>query len=204
MGAIIYDHGNIRKALEAADAVEGKKEAELIVAARDCKPAEAARLLADGANTDAHPIGYDPPLILAARGGCKTVVKLLISSGADVKVKGQNERTALMYAAERGYKDTVDDFINNDACDTVEAVDQQRGYTATMFANTNNHPEILQLLRSRCNVLIPTDNVYVMQHGLRYHVGGCSVVTGAVARETTLEEAFREQLLPCHFCLKRQ
>lgn len=81
MGAIINDHGNIRKALEAADAVEGKKEAELIVAARECKPAEVARLLADGANPNAHPIGYDPPLILATRGGCKAVVKLLIAVG---------------------------------------------------------------------------------------------------------------------------
>ena len=164
----------------------------------------ARRLLEDGANPNAHPIGYDPPLILAIRRGHSNVAKLLIDNGANVNLKGQDERTALMYAAERGDTEIVNELVSNGGCDTVEAVDQQHGYTATMFAHAKKRPKIVTLLTKKCNALAPHDDVYVTQHGSHYHKARCFYVEGSAAKKRALEPALGERLLPCNFCLRQQ
>lgn len=109
-----------------------------------------------------------------------------------------------MYAAERGDTEIVNELVSNGACDTVEAVDQQHGYTATMFAHAKKHPKIVTLLTEQCNALAPHDDVYVTQHGSHYHKARCFYVEGAAAKKGALEAAIGERLLPCNFCLKRQ
>jgi len=114
---------------------------------------EAARLLiALGANPNAQgcTLGYSP-LIWGAQesrypGACESIkmVRLLISSGADVNLRGGGGWTALMSASFEGQFDVVKELIKSGA--DVYAKDY-KGKTAEEYARDEGFNEVARYLK---------------------------------------------------------
>ena len=89
-------------------------------------------------------------MIMAAGGGQKEIVELLLESNADVNLKENDGSTALMVAALFGYKEIVELLLQNNAIVNAKKTD---GSTALIFAAREGHKEIVEiLLQENANV----------------------------------------------------
>ena len=82
-------------------------------------------------------------LMLAAHGGHKEIVKLLIDNKANPNIKNNGGETALMHAAVKGRTEVVKLLIDNGADINIKGRD---GVTALMLAATWERMEIVKLL----------------------------------------------------------
>ena len=71
------------------------------------------------------------------------LVRLLIQSGADISIKGEQQRTALMDAAERGHTSIVQYLLDEGAPVNTQDVD---GITSLMLASEFGHSEVVRVL----------------------------------------------------------
>ena len=85
----------------------------------------------------------DSDLLKMAREGADSLVKLLLSAGADVNARDENGQTPLMLAAAEGHNETVAALL--DAGADVQAKDND-GKTASLLAGEKGHAEIVQIL----------------------------------------------------------
>ena len=87
-------------------------------------------------------------LAIAARMGDLARVKTLLEKGADINAQDNSGRTALHYAAERGFKEIVEVLLAKGANVNVGAFGSENK-TAADFAMHSNHSEIVELLFSK-------------------------------------------------------
>ncbi len=86
----------------------------------------------------------DSNLLLAASEGETNKIESLLAFGADVNVKDESGKTALMMAVEGGYFRTVKILIDNDIQINVRDND---GWTALSIAEYSGHTKIIELLK---------------------------------------------------------
>ena len=87
----------------------------------------------------------DKELLKACCNGNLKKVKQLLEEGADVNVKDEKGRTALMFASWYSHKEVVKQLLEKGA--DVDAEDIY-GKTALMYASEKGHKEIVELLKS--------------------------------------------------------
>ena len=106
---------------------------------------EAASLLLDkDASPNRSAADGRPPLMLAARGGFDTIVKLLLDKGAKINGRyAKDGSTALMWAANNGHQRIVELLIDRGANAALTAND---GWTAGAAARMAGHEEIANRL----------------------------------------------------------
>ncbi len=115
-------------------------------------------LLKAGANSKLTHADGETPLMAAARTGRVDAVRLLLARGADVNgVDGNQEQTALMWAAAEGHTEVVSALLEAGAKPNVKAkltaIAQRShadhptgGFTALMWASRNGHDETVRTL----------------------------------------------------------
>jgi len=84
------------------------------------------------------------PLILAAIKGDTETVKYLTGKGADLDLKGYDERTALMWAVDAEFIDIVKHLLENGACTDLR---DDEGKSAFDIAYENENYELEKLLK---------------------------------------------------------
>jgi len=87
---------------------------------------------------------FNLPLILAAIGGCKEIVELLISRGAGVNAVDDEGKTSLHWACVKGHRDVVEFLIAQGA--QIEIKSKKFGYTPLHMAAISSQIDIAQLL----------------------------------------------------------
>lgn len=80
----------------------------------------------------------------AAANGHVEIVKLLIDAGADVNLRDNEWHTPLMLAAIYGCNHTIQTLLQNGADPSMKT---RSGSTAATYAELNNHPIALALLK---------------------------------------------------------
>lgn len=86
----------------------------------------------------------DSNLLLAASEGDTDKVESLLAFGADVDIKDDSGKTALMMAVEGGYIRTVKILLDKDI--QINARDND-GWTALSIAEYRGHTKIIELLK---------------------------------------------------------
>lgn len=147
---------------------------DLFLAATEGRIVTVETILDKGAEVNAKNSKGRTALMLAALNSHKDTVEILLNKGADVNIKNNEGMTALMYAAKKGlspvptvqtlldkmmkkgnlpalkptvsneYKDIVVILLNKGA--DVNAKNNN-GWTALMFAEFENHTEIVNILK---------------------------------------------------------
>ncbi len=123
-----------------------EKPVTLSEAVRAGKVQATRKLLEGGANPSGHEAGYEryAPLHLACRvGHHTTIVRLLLSHGADVNARNRDGWTPLHYACRHGQTDIV--CLLLDAGAEVNAK-ENNGSTPLSLACLNGHFELTRLL----------------------------------------------------------
>ncbi|MDH3671668.1 MAG: ankyrin repeat domain-containing protein [Gammaproteobacteria bacterium] len=115
----------------------------LIEAVKFGKTAEVQELLSLGADADVMDPYKRSVLLLAARRGYVSIVKLLVGRYANVNAENHLQKTALMGAALNGYLEIVEILLRENA--DVNAKNWL-GETAIGWATINGHPKIVALL----------------------------------------------------------
>jgi ankyrin repeat protein len=107
---------------------------------------EVTELLSDGADVNGVVPGDGTPLLVAARGGHRTLVGLLLDRGADVNAAVPGDGNALIMAASRGHLDIVTMLLNSGALiDEVVPGDEN----ALIGASGSGHLDVVRLLVGR-------------------------------------------------------
>lgn len=109
-------------------------------------------------------------LILAARNGDFSKLKITLKNGADINYHDEGGgKTALCYAAELGTDGVIEYLLDHGADIEVKVVDQ---WTPLIFAAWEGHKECLEMLYRRganINYVCPSDGKtalhYAVQHG---------------------------------------
>ncbi|XP_068599911.1 KN motif and ankyrin repeat domain-containing protein 1 [Brachionichthys hirsutus] len=91
-------------------------------------------------------------LMLAVSHGRVAMVKLLLSSGADVNAQDREGSTALMCASEHGHTHIVRLLLETDRCDL--RLTDKNGQTAESVAEGASHQDIVDLLRAQPKIQI--------------------------------------------------
>lgn len=95
-------------------------------------------------------------LIDAAKNGNIVKVKELISRGADVNAKTNQNATALIYASLNGHTETVKELIAKGADLNAKT---NEGFTAIMYASQNGHTDVVkELIEKGADVNAKTNN----------------------------------------------
>jgi ankyrin repeat protein len=102
------------------------------------------RLLQLNANPNGYPVGRYPPIVFGCN--CPTIIRSLVSYGADVNRPNVDGQTALMGAAGAGRLDSVELLLELGA--KAEPKDKA-GHDALSFATIYKHSNIAELLRKR-------------------------------------------------------
>ncbi|KAF3000396.1 hypothetical protein E8E14_000454 [Neopestalotiopsis sp. 37M] len=84
------------------------------------------------------------PLMMAARDGHCTIVKLLLSKNAKPNAKDKKNQTPLMYAAKHGFTDVVEVLLKHNA--DVSAETARTNMTSLWLAASGGHQDVIQLL----------------------------------------------------------
>lgn len=100
-------------------------------------------LIENGADVNAIVDNYTP-LMEAAHRGCVDVVKLLVSSGADVNLKNAFGYTALMVAAGSGNREIVKVILDSGADIDIK---NRRGETAGIIAYSNGRHDVVKIIK---------------------------------------------------------
>ncbi len=117
---------------------------QLFMAISDGDHTRVQELIKKGANIELRDNQGATPLILAARLGNNTIVKILLKNKADINaVDSYFKDTALNWACYNGHKNVVETLIANKADIHIRDRD---GYTALMDAVSNGHIHIVELL----------------------------------------------------------
>lgn len=96
------------------------------------------------------------PLMIAVMYNSKTIVKLLIESGADINAQSQKDGlTALMIASGNGFKEIVELLIS---CGADTGIRAKNGWTALLHALSRNYDDIAELLKEKEKIEIPELN----------------------------------------------
>jgi len=114
---IAIENGNLnelQRLLNIDSTVINKKyrgDTAIMKASRQCNGSKVvAFLLKNGANIndkDVRDTIDQTPLIVAAQGGCKDIVKMLLQAGADIHHRNDQGETALISAAQEGHNEVV-------------------------------------------------------------------------------------------------
>jgi ankyrin repeat protein len=102
LAALAGDQGWVEQFLKRGARIELPGWSPLHYAATGPNPAVVALLLARGASIDAASPNGTTPLMMAARYGSEESAKLLISRGADLKVRNQRGLSAVDFARDGG------------------------------------------------------------------------------------------------------
>ena len=116
----------------------------LIIAAREGKDEAVRDLLHRGADLEARSNKGKTALHYAAANGHAEVIKILLQQGADVDARDRDGHTPLMLAANYGCNECVANLLDFNA--DIQAKTMS-GNNALVYAETNCHPDTLELLR---------------------------------------------------------
>lgn len=101
-------------------------------------------LLEKGADVNLNDVNGRTALMFAASGPFAETVSLLLEQGADInRADFEEHYTALMYAASEGQTDVVRVLLEHHADPLLKDTD---GDMAIIFAQNNNHAEVVKLL----------------------------------------------------------
>lgn len=144
--AIPRQEAVVKMLLEAgADAnAEDHYSGPALIVAINRQEAAVKMLLEAGANPNAKDSGGNPALIVAIYRQ-EATVKLLLEAGADANALegGEENRTALMCASERGVQTVVESLLGAGADPNARS---NSGFSALMYASIGGHEAILKLL----------------------------------------------------------
>ncbi|RSM07682.1 hypothetical protein CDV31_008462 [Fusarium ambrosium] len=116
----------------------------LLAAIANGHEAVARHLIEAGALVNIEDANFETPLIMAAKDGRISLVKLVLDAGADIDAKGwYYGMTALSLAAAKGHTDVVELLLQNNA--TTDFVDET-GRKALAWAIEEGHDDIVALL----------------------------------------------------------
>ena len=101
--------------------------------------------LAEKENADAMSIQHFTPLMLAAREGHLSIIKLLLDRGANPNLAHPNGRTALHLASSAGHEEIVQSLLFGGAFINVIS---KRGDSPAIEAAHFNHFGVINILRS--------------------------------------------------------
>lgn len=162
---------------------QGDGSTALHWAAYNSQPEMARLLLAAGADVGAKSrLGGLTPLMMAAKAGDGTIVKLLVEARSDVTTPNGNGTTPLMFAAASGSADAVRLLLDRGA--DANAVDTTNGQTALMFAAAQGRLEATQVLLARkADPNVATKVSTIVSMGERYK----QKTAGKGTREITSE-----------------
>ncbi|KAH8671225.1 hypothetical protein BX600DRAFT_486984 [Xylariales sp. PMI_506] len=107
------------------------------------------RLLKKGAKVDSKDGNNLTPLFWAMSYGHNNIVKLLMKNGAqhDLEIRDRHGYTPLLKAAVDGNEEIMQQLLDGGA--QVNAVVQDSGWMALMYASRDGHEAVVQLLRVR-------------------------------------------------------
>jgi ankyrin repeat protein len=108
--------------------------------------ARVEKLLAHGADVNAHDGDGDTALHGAAQTGNVEIMKRLLEKGADPNVKNKEGGTPLMWAAVYGHQDAAQLLLNRGADASLKDND---GVTAAEWAARNKRDNVVSLLRGK-------------------------------------------------------
>ena len=121
-----------------------KGDTSIMKASRQCSDPNIIQLLIEkGANINDKEIRDtidQTPLIVAAQGGCKEIVEILLQAGANIEHRNDQGETALISAAQEGHKEIVQILLEVGANVNQENAD---GETALELAIKLRHKKDL-------------------------------------------------------------
>ena len=121
-----------------------KGDTSIMKASRQCSDPNIIQLLIEkGANINDKEIRDtidQTPLIVAAQGGCKEIVEILLQAGANIEHRNDQGETALISAAQEGHKEIVQILLDAGANVNQENAD---GETALELAIKLRHKKDL-------------------------------------------------------------
>ncbi len=131
-------------AMQNVNVVNKNGHTPLMDAAKEGDVEAVKDLLHRGADVDAKSSKGKTALHYAAANGKVEAVNLLIASGADLNARDRDWHTPLMLAAIYGCNHTVQALVNNGADVNAKTL---AGTTAMIYAENNDHPLALALLK---------------------------------------------------------
>lgn len=142
--------------IESLDRVDNEGKSALVHALTNRITFAAEMLLKKGCEfTQFCPFSSTYPLILAIQCEQHSCVSWMLRHGANPDSSDLNCKTALMYAAERGYGQMVADLINAGAC--VYTIDQKIGFSALDYAAYNGHKQSARILLKEEGKKVPEE-----------------------------------------------
>jgi len=108
--------------------------------------------MVDGINSS-----QETPLMKASMKGNTEIVKLLVSSGANVNAANKDGITSLITASNFGHTETVQFLLENKA--QVNATNRE-GLTPLIVSSRRGHREVVTLLVQNSASLEMADNIY--------------------------------------------
>jgi len=113
-----------------------KGDTAIMKASRRCNGSNiVAFLLENGANINDKEVRDtidQTPLIVAADGGCKDIVEMLLAGGADIEHRNDQGETALIAAAQNGHKEIVQILLDAGANINQENADGETALDLTI------------------------------------------------------------------------
>jgi len=130
----------------AVMALAENPDKELIAAITVGDSARVSQLLAAGAHADARDTGGTTALMVAAFGGHRDIVRLLMDYGASVRAKADNGTTALMAAVPSGSQEIVQLLLDKGADADAK---EDHGLNAFRLALMYQKIELVAMLKDR-------------------------------------------------------
>lgn len=133
------DLNELKRLLSIDDTIIDKKykgDTAIMKASRRCNGSNVvAFLLENGANINDKEVRDtidQTPLIVAADGGCKDIVEMLLEAGANIEHRNDQGETALIAAAQNGHKEIVQMLLDAGANVNQENADGETALDLTI------------------------------------------------------------------------